>query len=183
MDEGVTLALTQMWWSWHTREIRQALAAALLDHWLPQAQKAMQKNLKAGSRHGHWNDVTALQRNPRNIRRVIQGQSAATGGFLLGIAAVLRLEVQMLYPTTREWVAGAAGRLCRRNLAEGDGRAYAAFVLERPSPDKACSEKELQRRLEAVSPESRAAVLRVARALGASLQRADKKVRAWEGEA
>src|SRR5437588_43629 len=101
MDEGVMLALTQMWWSWDTPAIHKALAASLL---------------------------------------------------------------------------------CSARLAEEECRAYAAFVLERSPESRAYSRPELERQLQAVPPAVRAAVLRVARALGPALQQADRKLRQREGE-
>lgn len=181
MDNEVMLALTQVWWSWNTPSIHKALSIALLDHWLPKAENVLRGNAAAGGRPTGWDDLTALRRNPRNVRRVVQGESATSAGFLLGIAAILQLETRDVYPDTADWIARAATHLSRCPLSEEDCRSYASFVLQQPLNGKGYCLTDVEEALQAVSREVREAVLTVAQQIEPALKKADRTLRKREG--
>ncbi len=177
MIDGELLALTQLWWCWDTPRIRRALAASLLEHWLPQAKSALKRNAQRRLQPATWWALKELRRNPRNVRRVIEGNSATTAGFLLGIATILRLNVRRLYPELLAWVSRAARHLCGRQMAASDCAVYAEFVIARPPCGRSWFPTETECRLRALSPEIREKVLRVAQQLGPVLQQSDRSLR------
>ena len=174
------LALSQAWWSWNAPAIHKALTAAHHGHWWPQLELALKATAKSDEQASEREKLTALRRNPRNIRRVVEGQSAATPGFLLGIAGIFGLEVQHLYPNTAAWITGATASLCGGCLSENDCAVYVAFVLQRPAAGMGPSQSELEQKLRAIPAKNRTTVLRVARALGRALQMADRKLQERE---
>jgi hypothetical protein len=181
VSDGERLALTRLWWSWNTPVIRKAVEAALQAHWVPLVDRACKANGHAGWVPADWQQLRALRRDRGTLQKVIRGQSAGTHPFLLGLAALLRLDVQAFFPTTRVWVAGAARYLCADPIVEADSLTYADFLLAEPPRDRAHTQAELDARLAAVPPETRAAILRVASELGPILHTADRSV-ADQGE-
>ncbi|MFO0935755.1 MAG: hypothetical protein U0798_04455 [Gemmataceae bacterium] len=124
----------------------------------------------------NWEGFEALRRNPRNVRRMIGGEHGTTIEFLVGAAALLRVDVREFFPETVEWVAHATLQLVAWNRSAvqngatsnsrertermnkyptyTDAHTYAEFLLKHPPCSKTAAEmKTIQNRLQSLEPD------------------------------
>ncbi len=96
------------------------------------------ENAAAGRCPTDWRGFQKLRRNERNVRRLADGENGTTIEFLVGAAALLRVDVRELFPETAEWVALAALHIAsweRRKALEARGLSpREAFTLVAHEP-------------------------------------------------
>jgi hypothetical protein len=208
MDTGERLALSRYWWTSEAKQIHKAVEAGQRLRWRPAVDAALRRNAAAKQlgtscrRPSCWSGLAVLNRFVQNIDRIAKGQHAATKEFLLGVASILNLATDALYPDTCEWVAGATHYLCmqeQRAAFEAEGRkpadayerarastaslgeshVYARFMLDHPPTDGAMHEEDIEADLLDLPPDKRAVVRKVAAQLAPALERIEgaKKTR------
>jgi hypothetical protein len=187
MTDGELLALTRVWWTWASVDVRKAVDAPIRERWLKIARR--QPGVGVPDRrqaHEHAektfrNLLPGLQAlfcvsqyGSGHLQRMQNGVGAASPPFLLGLATALRVNIRDFYPeTTLEWVAEATHYLCTREDEHGqetvscrEVRAYATFMLDDPPEHRVHTSDSVDWRLTRLRADSRAAVRTVARILG-----------------
>lgn len=184
MDQGEVVVLSAIWWAWDHPLIRKANNAALLESCLRATERAFAENIRKGRKPDSWKGFEShpsLPRDPRNIRRVFQGELNLTTEFLLGIASILDVRLDELYPKdTREWLAKSTVYLSEffRGQALTNERAtfchareYASFRLGQLAGGcRLGTTCELEACLESLEPGRRAAVIAVTKSIGPGLR-------------
>lgn len=193
MQAAEQLALTEFWFAWDDATTRRALLAAVLERFSTVAERVFRENAAANRCPTDWKGFQKLRRNERNVRRLADGENGTTIEFLVGAAALLRVDVRDLFPETAEWVALASLHIAswqRRKALEtrglspreaftlvahdrsgptlADARVYARVLLDHsPCSQTVLNGAAVEGRLNALEPDQARAVRTVAAAVAA----------------
>ncbi|CAN5392259.1 hypothetical protein BH10PLA2_BH10PLA2_23680 [soil metagenome] len=130
---GVRLALSQAWWMWPDREIREALERVRFQTWLPVVTLALKKNAEEGKSPASFRELyKPLDRSMRSIERLLEGKHAITDQLALGMSFALGVPVCQMTPEAEEWIVRAACELSLARIYACDAWVYVRYLRARP---------------------------------------------------
>lgn len=133
------------WWiRWRDQPpVRQALARAHVEHFLPHLETALRQNQAAGRRPGNWYELAdAVYRDVNHLRRrmsVVSASPKQSPQEYLALAGASQLAVEIFYPEKVDWIARACQLLCGNELTLEECRLHSRFCCQ---PAAALSQAE-----------------------------------------
>jgi hypothetical protein len=113
---------------WPDRRIREAVDRVHLRTWLPLVRAALECNRSAGRVPATFHDLDRpLDRDPRNVERLVSGKHALTSQLAIGLSMTLNIPIKQFFPETDVWLARTGMLLCGDSVAEIEMRAYVAY--------------------------------------------------------
>lgn len=113
---------------WPDRQIREAVDRVHLRTWLPLVRAALDSNRRAGREPATFHDLDRpLDRDPRNVERLVSGKHALTSQLAIGLSITLNIPIKQFFPETEDWLARTGLLLCGQSVGAPDMQAYVAY--------------------------------------------------------